>query len=62
MREKWSLIGSLMSLGSLRILALALPKLPKFYKFAISYLSITPLPTSTSSLYHAANCPAVMPL
>ena len=25
------------------------------------YLSITPLPTSTSPLYHAANWPAVMP-
>jgi hypothetical protein len=62
MREKWSLIGSLMSVGSLRILALALPKLPIFSKFTIYYRSITPLPASTSPLYHAANCPAVMPL
>ena len=36
-------------------LASALPKLPKFTKFYNYYLSITPLPTRISPLYHAAN-------
>ncbi len=48
-------IMDIMSLGSLRLLALDHPKLPNIHKLYYRYLSIAPLPTNTSPLYHAAN-------